>query len=68
MTYLSTGEPGEEPQVRSGMIVGPLVSDVFDAAIWVAVVPDGGTKRVLIRRDSITGIAPGPRTASRLRP
>ena len=55
VTYLSGGE------VRSGLLVGPLVPDRSGAAAWVAVVPDGSSQRTMIRRELITGIAPPPR-------
>ena len=58
VTYLWSDESGRDARPRSGLIMGPLVSDQPGAAIWVAVMPDGGMKRILIRRDSITSIAP----------
>ena len=57
VTYLYSREAGHEPEVRRGVIVGPLVLD-RSTALWVAVVPDGCTQRTMIRRDSITDIAP----------
>ena len=57
VTYRCPGESGQL-EVRSGLIVGPLVSDLSTTAIWVAVKPDGSVKRTLIRRDSIISIAP----------
>jgi len=57
VSYLCSGEPGEEAAVRRGLLVGPLVSDT-STALWVAVVPDGSKQQTMIRRDSITGIAP----------
>lgn len=61
VTYLCFGESGEDPDVRRGLIVGPLVSDL-STAIWVPVVPDGSKQRTMIRRDAITNITP-PRHA-----
>jgi hypothetical protein len=66
VTYLSPGEPGRDADVRRGLLVGPLVSDV-SRTLWVAVLPDGGKRRTMIRRDWITSIAP-PRPAERLSP
>lgn len=57
VTYLWTGVSGRETQVRHGLIVGPLVSDVL-TALWVPVVPDGGKELTMIRRDAITDITP----------
>jgi hypothetical protein len=58
VTYLWSDESGREARPRSGVITGPLVSEQADPAIRVAVMPDDGMKRILIRRDSITSIAP----------
>jgi hypothetical protein len=55
VAYVPTGEPGGETDVRHGLIVGPLVSDV-STVIWVAVVPDGSEQHTMIHRDSITAI------------
>jgi len=61
VTYLCSGESGEETDVRRGLLVGPLVPDP-STALWVEVVPDGSRQRTMIRRDSITDIAsPGER-------
>jgi hypothetical protein len=57
VTYRYSGEPGREPDVRRGLIVGPLVSDM-STALWIAVVPDGSKQHIMIRRDSITDVAP----------
>ena len=57
VTYLCAGESGRETGVRCGLLVGPLVPDLT-TALWVAVVPDGSVLRTMIRRDSITNIAP----------
>lgn len=55
VTYRCPGESGQI-EVRSGLIVGPLVADLSATAIWVAVKPDGSLKPTLIRRDSIISI------------
>jgi hypothetical protein len=57
VTYLCCGDSGRETDVRCGWIAGPLVSDLA-TALWIAVVPDGSMQRTMIRRDSITNIAP----------
>lgn len=56
VTYQCSGESGREPDVRRGVLVGPLVSDP-SSVLWVTVVPDGSTQRTMIRRDSITDVA-----------
>ncbi len=63
VTYHWSGESGRESEVRRGWLVGPLVPDL-STALWVAVVPDGSRQRTMIRRDSITDIAP-PRPVRR---
>ena len=55
VTYLCPGESGRDGRLRSGLLVGPLVSDL-DGVLWVAVLPDGCTERTMIRRDAITGL------------
>jgi hypothetical protein len=60
VTYLCSGEPGPETDLRCGVIAGPLVPDL-STALWIAVVPDGSIQRTMIRRDSITNITPPPR-------
>jgi hypothetical protein len=57
VTYRSSDEPGRETDVRRGLIVGPLVSD-RSASLWVAVVADGSSRHTMIRRETITDIAP----------
>jgi hypothetical protein len=64
VTYLCAAESGRDTVLRSGWLVGPLVSDRVGPVIWVAVVPDGNRLRVMIRRDSITSIAPPRRQLS----
>jgi hypothetical protein len=58
VTYLCAAQVGRDAVVRSGLLTGPLVSDPAYPIIWVAVVPDGRRFRIMIRRDSITSIAP----------
>jgi hypothetical protein len=60
VTYSCSGEPGPETALRCGLLVGPLVPDL-STVLWVAVVPDGSMQRTMIRRDSITNLAPPPR-------
>lgn len=56
VTYLC--DKSDRPtEVRSGLLVGPLVPDLSSSTIWVAVMPDGNKPHTLIRRDSITSIA-----------
>lgn len=57
VTYTCSGGSGRETHVQCGLLVGPLVPDL-STALWVAVVPDGSMQRTMIRRDSITKIAP----------
>ena len=57
VTYLISGESGQDAGVRRGLLVGPLMPDVTEA-LWVAVMPDGDGQRTMIRRDWITSIAP----------
>ena len=57
VTYLCSGESGEDTGERRGLLVGPLVTDM-STALWVAVIPDGSKYRTMIRRDAITHIAP----------
>jgi hypothetical protein len=56
VTYLCDA-PDRHTEVRSGLLVGPLVPDLSSSTIWVAVVPDGNKPHIMIRRDSITSIA-----------
>jgi hypothetical protein len=57
VTYLCFGENGRETGVRHGLIVGPLVPDLF-TTLWIAVLPDGSRQHTMVRRDSITNITP----------
>jgi hypothetical protein len=56
VTYLHCTASGRQTDVQRGLIVGPLVSDRSTATVWVAVIPDGRTQRIMIRRDAITSI------------
>jgi hypothetical protein len=56
VTYLRSTESGQPTEIQRGLIVGPLISDPSTATLWVAVIPDGHTQHIMIRRDSITRI------------
>jgi hypothetical protein len=56
VTYVCD-ESDRHTEVRSGLLVGPLVPDRSSSTIWVAVVPDGNKPHTMIRRNSITSIA-----------
>jgi hypothetical protein len=58
VTYLRCAESGQQADIERGLLVGPLISDPSTAIVRVAVMPDGSTHHVLIRRDSITSITP----------
>jgi hypothetical protein len=66
VTYLSAIGADGDTEVRSGLLVGPLVPDLTDPTIWVAVVPDGDHRHTMIRRDAITSIAPPLRQSHRV--
>ena len=66
VTYRCAAESGRDTVVRSGLLVGPLVLDLASPILWVAVVPDGDRPRIMIRRDSITSIAPPLRQCRRV--
>ncbi len=55
VTYLVAGGPEQRSPVRRGVIEGPLVPD-RSMALWVAVTPEGGRHRTMIRREWITSI------------
>lgn len=65
VTYLRCTESGRQTDIQHGLIAGPLVSDPSTATIWVAVMPDGSTQHIMIRRNAITNItSPGHTSAA----
>jgi hypothetical protein len=65
VTYRRCTESGRQTDIQRGLVVGPLVYDPSTATVWVAVIPDGGTQHIMIRRDAITSItSPGHTSAA----
>jgi hypothetical protein len=64
VTYLRCTASGRPTDIQRGVIAGPLVSDPSTATIWVAVIPDGRTQHIMIRRDAISIISPGHTSAA----
>jgi hypothetical protein len=56
VTYRRSIESGRHTDIGRGWIVGPLVSDPATEILWIAVMPDGNTQHIMIRRDLITSI------------